>query len=89
MGYPAWLYINCYTFIIGVLLLFFNRKWRTHNDRRDKVFMWMLLVALFLAVSDSFGRAYQISNSEITLLLTKIGNYLVFAFDPVFYVFTM
>ena len=89
MGYPAWLYINCYTFIIGVLLLFFNRKWRTHNDRRDKVFMWMLLVALFLAVSDSFGRAYQISNSEINLLLTKIGNYLVFAFDPVFYVFTM
>ncbi|MCR4605336.1 MAG: GGDEF domain-containing protein [Eubacterium sp.] len=89
MGYPVWVYINVYTFIIGILLLFFNRKWRTNNDKRDRVFTWMLIIELILTIADGMGRTFQISTEGYHNIVTRIGNYIVFGFDPIYYVFTI
>ena len=89
MNYPMWLAIDLYSFVIDLLILFFNRNWRTNKDKKTKLFIWMIFLILILTVADLTGRMSELSVSGWSLAITHIGNYIVFACDPFFYILSM
>ncbi len=82
---PAWLVIDIYTFLIAGLILFFDSTWRMNKDKKNTMFLWMTVLVMVLTVFDAFGRLDGISDIGFVSILAKIGNYVIFAFDPFYF----
>ncbi len=86
---PSWLVIDIYTLIIAVLLVFFDTTWRMNKDKRNRLFLFMTGVVMILTIFDIFGRLSEVNSSPLASMLTKIGNYTIFCFDPVYFVMAL
>ncbi len=84
-GIPAWLSIDIYTFVIAGLILFFDSTWRMNKDKRNTMFLLMTALVMVLTVFDAFGRLDGLPDSAVASTLAKVGNYVLFAFDPLYF----
>lgn len=75
----AWAILNIYNFVIALVLFLFSKK-DTSNNEQSKAYERMLILIMFLLISDYLSRFGQ---THGTLhVLSKLGNMFVFLFDP-------
>lgn len=76
----AWEILNFYNFFIGFVLFMFAKRDNVSNVSQTKTYGRMLLTILLLIVGDSLSRMFE--QEGPLLIIPTIGNYIVYAFDP-------
>lgn len=76
----AWEILNFYNFFIGFVLFMFVKRDNVSNVSQTKTYGRMLLTILLLIVGDSLSRMFE--QEGPLLIIPTIGNYIVYAFDP-------
>ena len=82
----GWVVLNVYTAIVLVLLLVFQSK--TIHTRSGNKFSQLVAMTLILLLSETLGHIGEIFPSQF-FILTKVGYFLIFALDPVDYLFAI
>ncbi len=82
---PGWLVMNVYTIILLILLLFFNEI-NYQKTKQVRAFRNLLVFVLILLIADTL--AYCGGESAGSYVLERLGNYVIFAFDPLGSFFT-
>ena len=77
--YAGWLVLN--TVSSALLLMMFGFQMQNPGGRGAKQFMQLTLIVVMLVVLDSLPNAFR-GQAGAGLALSKIGNWGVFAFDP-------
>lgn len=76
----AWEILNFYNFFIGFVLFMFVKRDNVSNVSQTKTYGRMLLTILLLIAGDSLSRMFE--QEGPLLIIPTIGNYIVYAFDP-------
>lgn len=85
---PGWLILNVYVFLLAVVLLCFSAV--QHQRRaQNRAFNLLVLIVMLLLIADSFSRIDTDGRSDAMFALMKFGNYFIFAFDPLGYLFSL
>ncbi len=82
----GWIILNFYTALLLVLLLIFEKK--TIRTNSGIKFMQLVVMTLILLVAETIGHIGEIYPDRF-LFLTKIGYYIIYAFDPADYLFAI
>lgn len=88
MTVPAWLISDSYVLILAVLLLGFSVG-KKQKTRPDMTFISLLLVLLVLVTGDILSKCNALGTPGLPAVLSRIGNYVIFAGDPFGYLVTL
>ena len=81
----GWMILNFYTALLLILLLFFQGR-TTRTESGDR-FIRLDLMTLLLLAAETVGHFGEISGKLIGL--SKVGYYIIYAFDPACYLFAI
>lgn len=76
----GWLIMDLYTLVLAILLCVFSFNMRHERDRQKKLFLGIFCMVAVLTFCDCLGRISPARG------LTKFAKYLVFMFNPAYYV---
>lgn len=88
MNVPGWLILDLYVMLLAIMLFFFvvNRKQKT---RQDRTFLILLGTVIILLCGDLMSRCDPTGKAGIPYICSRIGNYMIFALDPVGYLMSL
>lgn len=81
MTMPGWLLLNIYVFLLATVLLLFSTG-QHQRKMQSRTFNLLVIVIMFLLTGDSLSRINAVGKSIVMYKLMRLGNYLIFAFDP-------
>lgn len=88
MNVPGWLILDVYVMLLAGMLFFFVIR-RKQKTRQDRTFLILLVTVIILLCGDMFSRCNPDGTPGMLYLLSRIGNYIIFAGDPVGYLMTL
>ena len=88
MTVPGWLILNVYVLMLTGTMLYFSVR-EKRQTKQNKSFIRLQGVNLFLLLFDSFSRLEYMGLDTLQYFLARIGNYVIFAFDPIGYLFSI
>jgi diguanylate cyclase (GGDEF)-like protein len=80
----GWLISDIYVLLITLMMLFLSLE-KKQRVRQDRTFIMLLLTVTFLLIGDMMSRANPDGKAGLPDVLSRIGNYIIFAGDPVGY----
>lgn len=88
MNVPGWLILDLYVMFLAGMLFFFiiHRKQKT---RQNHTFLILLVTVIILLTGDMLSRCNPDGNPGIPYILSRIGNYIIFAGDPFGYLMSL
>lgn len=88
MNVPGWLTLDLYVVLLAGMLFFFVIR-RKQKTRQDRTFLILLATVIILLCADMLSRCNPSGTPGIPYILSRVGNYIIFAGDPFGYLMTL